>query len=139
MKGLSIYAETDQTVEDYQKYYYTGADSLVLYNQFGVEFTIEDGKTYDVIGTVTVYNEKPQLYIISVTEVEPQGLRGDVNNDGFVTIADVTTLINHVLMSDYTDADNFNSANADCNKDGKWNISDVTALINYILSKQWPD
>ena len=42
-------------------------------------------------------------------------------------------------MSDYTDADNFNSANADCNKDGKWNISDVTALINYILSKQWPD
>ena len=133
MKGLSIYAETDQTVEDYQKYYYTGADSLVLYNQFGVEFTIEDGKTYDVIGTVTVYNEKPQLYIIT------QGLRGDVNNDGFVTIADVTTLINHVLMSDYTDADNFNSANADCNKDGKWNISDVTALINYILSKQWPD
>ena len=139
MKGLSIYAETDQTIEDYQKYYYTGADSLVLYNQFGVEFTIEDGKTYDVIGTVTVYNEKPQLYIISVTEAVAQGLRGDVNNDGFVTIADVTTLINHVLMSDYTDADNFNSANADCNKDGKWNISDVTALINYILSKQWPD
>ena len=89
------------------------------------------------------YNENSTIqtpaYIFKVKGDEPQGLRGDVNNDGVVAIADVTTLINHVLMNDFTDADNFNSANADCNKDGKWNISDVTALINYILSKQWPD
>ena len=71
-------------------------------------------------------------------KVEPTPyLRGDVNGDGFVTIADVTTLINHVLMSDFNDAEGFNSENADCNVDGKWNINDVTALINYILSKQW--
>ena len=64
---------------------------------------------------------------------------GDVNNDGQVNISDVTTLINHVLMNDFTDSDNFSSANADCNKDGKWSIADVTALINFILSKQWPE
>ena len=75
--------------------------------------------------------------VLFTTLAESAYMRGDVNNDGVVAIADVTTLINHVLMNDFTDGDNFNSANADCNKDGKWNISDVTALINYILSKQW--
>ncbi len=71
-------------------------------------------------------------------KVEPTPyLRGDVNGDGQITINDVTTLVNHVLMNDFNDVEGFNSENADCNLDGKWNISDVTALINYILSKQW--
>ena len=135
MKGLTIVPETDQTIENYQKYYYTGADSLVLYNQFGVEFTIEDGKTYDVIGTVTVYNEKPQLYIISVTEAAaPAGLRGDANGDGTVSIADVSVLIDYLLSKDESA---LNMANADCNLDQTVSIADVSALIDYLLAKTW--
>ena len=135
MKGLTIVPETDQTIENYQKYYYTGADSLVLYNQFGVEFTIEEGKTYDVIGTVTVYNEKPQLYIISVTEAAaPAGLRGDANGDGTVSIADVSVLIDYLLSKDESA---LNMANADCNLDQTVSIADVSALIDYLLAKTW--
>ena len=92
---------------------------------------------YDIV--ITYDPAQPEEKITcTLTKVEvPVGMRGDVNNDGQINIADVTALINHVLMSDFTDADNFSSANADCNLDSRWNIADVTALINYILSKQW--
>jgi len=134
MKGQTITAETDTTVNNYQKYYYN-ADSLVLYNQFGVEFTIEEGKTYDVVGTVTVYNEKPQLYIISVTEAEePTFLRGDVDKDGVVGIADATALIDYLLSKDATE---ISLPAADCDLDGVVGIGDVTAIIDYILNKAW--
>ena len=55
---------------------------------------------------------------------------GDVNNDGRVSIGDVTALINYLLGGDDS---NINLANADCNSDNKVSINDVTALINYLL------
>ena len=70
---------------------------------------------------------------------EPEILRGDVNNDGEIDIADVTSLINHVLSKNYTESDHFNPANADVNFDGDWNIADVTMLINFVLSRNWSD
>ena len=136
MKDQTITAETDTAVNNYQMYFYT-ADNLTLYNQFGVEFTLEEGKTYDVVGTVTVYNEAPQLYIISVTEheaEEPSFLRGDVDMDGGIGISDVTALIDYILTQD---ADGISIQAADCDEDGTIGIADVTALIDYILTKQW--
>ena len=59
------------------------------------------------------------------------GLRGDVDNDGKVTISDVTVLINLLLTG------NTPPSTADCDQDSKVNISDVTALINYLLSGSW--
>ena len=64
--------------------------------------------------------------------------RGDVDNDGNVAIADVTTLIDHLLTGDFDDADDFSSDAADCDLDGGITISDVTALIDYLLSGNWP-
>ena len=64
--------------------------------------------------------------------------RGDVDNDGSVTISDVTALIDHLLTGDYDDADDFNSDAADCDGDGGIAISDVTTLIDYLLSGNWP-
>ncbi len=58
-------------------------------------------------------------------------LRGDVDNDGKVTISDVTVLINLLLTG------NTPPSTADCDQDSKVNISDVTALINYLLSGSW--
>lgn len=60
---------------------------------------------------------------------------GDVNNDGFINVADVTALISHVLTQDFNDSDTFNSENADINQDGGWNVADVTALINLVLNQ----
>ena len=135
MKGQTITAETDTTVNNYQKYFYN-ADGLVLYNQFGIEFTLEEGKTYDVVGTVTVYNELPQLYIISVTEAEevPSFIRGDVDNDEIVGIADVTGLIDYILTGS---AEGINLQAADVDMDQEVGIADVTALIDFILTGNW--
>ena len=55
--------------------------------------------------------------------------RGDVNQDGNITIADVTTLIDYLLSNDSAIP-----AEADVNADGSVSIADVTALIDYLLS-----
>ena len=55
---------------------------------------------------------------------------GDVNRDGQVNIADVTTLISMVLNSNATAASN---PEADLTGDGSLNIADVTTLISLVL------
>lgn len=69
-----------------------------------------------------------------VVEPEEEIVRGDVNCDGRISIADVTVLINYLLSDD---ASIISLANADCNQNGVINISDVTELINYLLSMTW--
>ena len=61
-------------------------------------------------------------------------LRGDVNGDNTVNIADVTALIDYLLSGN---ASGVNVAAADCNQDSSVNIADVTALIDYLLSGTW--
>ncbi len=56
---------------------------------------------------------------------------GDVNEDGFVNIADVTTLIDYLLGGTPSP---FNTTAADVNTNGDINVSDVTALIDLILA-----
>ena len=62
-------------------------------------------------------------------------LRGDVDGDGKVGIADVTALIDYILSGDATGI-NLVAANVD--NDDKVGIADVTALIDYILTGNWP-
>lgn len=57
-------------------------------------------------------------------------LQGDVNLDGQVTIADITTLVN-IVLGKQTDV----AAAADINQDGQVTIADVTALLKIILGK----
>ena len=61
--------------------------------------------------------------------------RGDVNNDGQVSIKDVTVLVNYLLTEDES---MINRSVADVNADGDVNIKDVTVLINYLLTEEWP-
>ena len=64
---------------------------------------------------------------------EPTFVRGDVNGDEQINIADITTLINILLSGEEaTEA-------ADCDQNSILNIADVTTLINYVLSGNWPD
>ena len=59
-----------------------------------------------------------------------ESLRGDVNGDGEVSIADVSALIDCLLGNDTV----FSEANADVDRDGEIGISDVAMLIDYLLS-----
>ena len=65
---------------------------------------------------------------------EPTSMRGDVNKDKAVNIADVTALIDYLLSNDAT---NIDLEAANCNQDDAVNIADVTALIDYLLSQSW--
>ena len=58
-------------------------------------------------------------------------LRGDVNNDGEVNIADVNTLIDIILGGSF---DNQTMLRADVNEDGEIGIADINAVIDIILN-----
>ena len=62
---------------------------------------------------------------------EPEVIPGDVNDDGIVTIKDVTALIDYLLGGS---PDDVNIANADVDGNGTISIKDVTALIDILLS-----
>ena len=75
-----------------------------------------------------------EMTLVIAAVAQPVGLRGDVNGDENVSIADVTALIDYLLSHDAT---NVNLDNADCNQDQNISIADVTALIDYLLSHTW--
>ena len=91
---------------------------------------IDEAGNYDLF--ITFNAETGEINCIA-TKVEPQPefIRGDVNGDKTVTIADVTALVNMLLRNDPM------IPAADTNLDEKMTIGDVTALINYLLSKSW--
>jgi surface protein len=62
------------------------------------------------------------------------GMRGDVNGDHDVDIADATALINYLLYGDDT---GLNLVNANCDLTGGIDIADATALINFLLYGTW--
>lgn len=77
------------------------------------------------------YKFLPKATFGYVKEDVPVTLRGDVNKDGLINIADVTTLVDLLLNNAEM------TPEADCNLDGVLNISDLTALIDYLLNDQW--
>ncbi len=62
-----------------------------------------------------------------------QPLRGDVNGNNEVTIADVSALIDLLL-----DGNTSGHIGADANMDGEVTIADVSTLIDFLLSGEWP-
>ena len=92
------------------------------------------GGNYNVYGIIVKDGGVLKLNAIDSEvyhEPEPEFLRGDVNRDGDVNIADVTTLIDMLLSNAEMIPE------ADCYIDNDMNIADVTALIDYLLSGQW--
>ena len=129
VKGLTL-----TTGEGGEKYLYT-ADGMVIYNQFNITYPAElEGKTFDVEGMVSYYNEKVQIMPIAITEVQDDYMRGDIDMNGSVGITDVTALINYLLTEDATGID---LRAADCDQNQTIGITDVTALINYLLTGEW--
>jgi hypothetical protein len=57
-------------------------------------------------------------------------IRGDVNNDGRVDIADVVELVN-IILNGLSD-----NPRADVNEDGSVDISDVVDLVNIVLNNE---
>lgn len=98
-----------------------------------VNLSIEDldkTKIYKVV----VSQARGYLYEIAFqTSLKKPVQLGDVNNDGEITIADVTALVNIVLGKDTEGL--YNNLAADVNQDDDITIADVTALVNRLLGK----
>ena len=56
---------------------------------------------------------------------------GDVNGDGAITVSDIVSVINHIML--HTEGI-FNKEAADANQDGEINISDVVNIVNLIMN-----
>ncbi|MBR5685491.1 MAG: endonuclease [Muribaculaceae bacterium] len=124
--------------------------------ELSVAYSTTQGSSWIGLGTVTVTKGTLQHYVLDIdtdlpvrfgisqmsgsrvnidditiyrrTQVD---LRGDVNGDGEVNIADVNALLNIILGGE---ADAATMVRADINEDGEINIADVNAVIDIILS-----
>lgn len=68
-------------------------------------------------------------YILGLDH-EEEVLMGDINDDGFVTVKDVTPFIEYLMSGGITV---INEAAADVNQDGKISIKDVVAIIDMLM------
>lgn len=93
-------------------------------NNYSYYFT-GDGSNY-----LFTFDADHLTFKIEVIANEPEIKPGDVNDDGNLSIADVTCLIDFLLGANATD---INVYNADVNQDGKISIGDVTKLIDILL------
>ncbi len=93
-------------------------------NNYSYYFT-GDGSDY-----LFTFNLDNLTFSLQRLEVQPTIIRGDVNDDHDVTIADVSALIDYLLTGDVTP---FNEANADVNQKDGITIADVSALIDMLL------
>ena len=82
-----------------------------------ISYAVENVLAYGVCGATYMEPENP----------DPQPIKGDVNGDGEVNIADVNTLINMILSG-------INDPLGDVNGDGEITIADVNSLIDIILN-----
>jgi hypothetical protein len=95
-------------------------------NNYSYYFT-GDGSEY-----LFTFDLNALTFTLAVIE-HPDIMPGDANDDKTLSIVDVTTLINYLLV-DY--AEPFNELNADVNQDHLISISDVTSLINLLLTME---
>ncbi len=139
---------TDTKVVNGVKFYYK--TFMITGSQYYLNFVFSQGgstasshQTVDVTGVrqtaffeVTTQTNKYQVKDVTDTYLpylDIQSIPGDVNGDGSVNIADVTSLIDYLLGSEL---DIFDAVAADVNGDGSINISDVTSLIDLLLTSK---
>ena len=120
---------------NYLKFTKTNGTTLT-YSVEGLKITYDASNVTvkNAEGTATIALAEVQDMYFSNEAGGNDFIRGDVNNDGKVTIADVTDLINYLLSQDAT---GINLDAADCNEDHNVTIGDVTALIHYLLAQAW--
>lgn len=94
-------------------------------NNYSYYFT-GDGSDY-----LFTFDADNLTFRIEIIEPQPTVLLGDVDDDGVVSIKDVTILIDYLLGS-WMGV--FNTVNADVNCDQGISVADVTILIDMLLS-----
>ena len=107
---------------------------MKLFDKFGVMEGIDLSTVTYVEGFLTVYKGELELYPIVLTgDPEPDyGIKGDVNNDKEITVADINALIDIIMGAD---ADVATMWRADVAEDNEIGLADINALVDLILSE----
>ena len=91
------------------------------------------GKTLDIsaeMEKVEQWIRRRMVYLDNNVFVRTAALLGDVDDNGVVDIADVTSLIDYTL-----NGSPINELNSDVDQDGEITIADIVLLIDIVLSK----
>ena len=109
--------------------------STVTYSVEGLKLTYDNSNVYvtNAETAATIALAEVQDMYFSNEGGSSSFIRGDVNNDGTVSISDVAALIDYMI--DNTTVINLDAA--DCNADQNVSIADVSALIDYLLNHSW--
>ena len=106
---------------------YTDTSSDFFINEEGSSFIVDDEQ--EVMPFHALLH--PGDGDMEEVPVNFAAIMGDVNNDGYVNVADITILVNKVLgMDTYV----FIHLQADMDGDGLFSISDITLIVNKILN-----
>jgi len=104
------------------------ADYLLSEDQLGIELSLSNfGTSNSYMIPAGTYDLVLNLADKTLVVTRSTGLRGDVNGDGEVSIADVNAVVDLILAGAYTTA-------GDVNEDGEVTVADVNAVIDIILN-----
>ena len=91
-----------------------------------------DGKVLDISAemlNVEQWIRRRMAYLDENIFVRQELIMGDVNGDGRVSIADVTDIVDHLLIGSP-----INERQADVNNDGRVSIADVTIIVDALFN-----
>ena len=142
LSGFTFSPSSSTSYDTYLLYNCTGLESLTL--PISANYIIASNAFY---GVGTAENPCTLIYPDGFTPngatphdgffywkggfFKTNGLPGDANDDGNVTVADVMMTVNEVLGENLPA---FMKKNADINNDGKITVADVMAIVNLVLS-----
>ena len=131
-KHLAIIETLDVNSSDYPAYAWS-----ISINESNVAIVKDNYLQYSLLynpsaSMFRVYSSgQKDIYLYKeIEESIVEVLKGDVNGDGFVNVADVVAIINYILG---TPPEIFHFDAADMDEDGTINITDAVALVNYLL------
>ena len=118
--------DLDELCEYFEDYYLYAKPSLEISTT-----AYQDPTDYAVQSVQAVNWIRQRANYLLYKLRQEMAMPGDVDDDGIITINDVTTLIDYLIGL----AELSNELNADVNQDGVINIQDATALIDLILGR----
>lgn len=126
-EGLVPASELNNPLDGYKYFYLTGEGTTLAFRKADTGLKIQDDKALLRVKAA----KAAESYQHILFTPEP---KGDINDDGQQSIADITALVNRLLGKQEQSSKLF-IPSADVNRDSSTTIADVTALVNILLGK----
>ncbi len=118
------FCDTSESLENYSCNFVNGSVKVV--DRVSEVTTTEATTTTKLVTTEATTTAKP---VTTTSELLPETVSGDANNDGIISAADFIKLVQHILNPEMQ----INSKNSDLNGDGKIDSADAVELKKLFL------